>query len=348
MKQILNNEDGLALLMTVFVVSLATILVLDFSGETLRYQRQCRMFQERVQADLMLKSAIGLSQALIEFPKIEGIEEDWLGDLWSVVASESSLPIPGFVGEPKLMIVDESSKINVNAIVGNFTGAPPLGTGGAAAPNISTHWRDALRDLFANHLGFVDEDYPPEEARTLGNKGLNANSQVAAIYDWIDQDQQSLNDPSFEGQGIETQADKRWFFNRPIAGISELALIPGMTLERLARASKFVRSSPSYYSKINVNTAPAEVLSSIGFDSGQVSDILQQRLDKPIDQATLSLLTQVGGNPNLAQITSVQSQEFSTYIKIVMPNVTRWARAIFSVQGPPNNRTALRNYLEVM
>ena len=299
-KDVINNEQGLALLMTVFIVTLATILVLDFSGETLRYQRQCRMFQERVQADLMLKSAIGLAQGLIEFPKPPtSTDEDWLGDLWSVVASESSLPIPGFVGEPKLLIVDESSKINVNTIVA----APFPPTPGG----INAYWRDALSALLQSQ-GFGDENYEPEESRTLGNKGFNANNQVAAIYDWIDTDKLSLNDSSFDGQGIETQADKRWFFNRPLSSISELALIPGMTLERLARISRFVKASPSSYSKINVNTAPLEVLQAIRFEPDQISDIIQQRLGKPIDQATLSLLVQVGGNPNLAQIKTVEAK----------------------------------------
>lgn len=333
----LENEKGLALIMTVFVVALATILVLDFSGETLRYQRQCRMFQERIQADLMLKSAIGLSQALIEFPKLPGYEEDWVGDAWSTVSSQSELPIPGLIGEPKITIVDESSKINLNNIA-----SPP-----GSAAGVEASWREVVLEIF-NNLGFADEDYPPEEARTLGNKGFNAENQIAAIIDWIDADKVSFNDPNFKGLGIEAEADKKWFFNRPLTNISELALIPGMTLERLNRLSKYVKVSPNFYSKININTVTPEVLLAIGFDTTRIQQIIEIRAVAPIQEGDLDLELSYAGNPSLSQSMSVNSQEFSAYVKITMPNVTRWARAIFSVQGSGLNRTATRNYLEVM
>ena len=123
-----------------------------------------------------------------------------------------------------------------------------------------------------------------------------------------------------------------------------------MTLDRLSRISRFVRTAPAFFSRININTAPYEVLQAIGFDSTQVDEIVQQRtqLEGGYDQSTLSLLVQSGGNPRLAQVTSVNSQGFSVFVKIVMPNVTRWAKARFVVQGSPSNRRARRDYLEIL
>ena len=340
-----NDERGVALLMTIFVVALSTILVLDFSSETLRYQRQCRMFQERVQADFMLKSSIGLAKTLIEFPKEPGIDSDWLRDLWSVISSETSLPVDGFVGEPTIQIVDDSGKINVNTIVSRNPNQQ-------FNPNVQStenYWREALTRLFRTS-GFRNEEYPEEEARTLGNIGFDAEKQVAAIHDWVDNDRQAFSDPGFNAQGVELSLDQAFFFNRDLRSLSELALVPGMTLDRLNRDSRFVRTVPSTFSRININTAEPEVLAAIGFDPGQIEEILQQRIDLigGYDQSTLSLLVQSGGDPKLAEVTTVRSQGFSVFVKIVMPNVTRWAKARFGVRGAGTGRRATKEYLEVL
>ena len=338
-----NDESGVALLMTIFVVALSTILVLDFSSETLRYQRQCRMFQERVQADFMLKSSIGFAQTLIELPK--EIESDWLGDPWSVISSETSLPVDGFIGEPKIHIVDDSGKININSIVGNA----PVNPNDPNSQSIQNFWRDALSQIFAIS-GFRNEEYPEEEARTVGNIGFDAVKQVGAIHDWIDSDTITFSDPGFNSQGIESGLDKTFFFNRQLQSLSELALVPGITLDKLNRISRFVRTSPNFYSRININTAPHEVLEAIGFDSSQVSEIVEQRqaLVGGYDQSTLSLLVQNSGNPRISEVTAVTSQEFSVFVKVIMPNVTRWAKARFIIQGSGSGRRARRNYLEIL
>ena len=210
------------------------------------------------------------------------------------------------------------------------------------------YWRDVLTQLFGNS-GFRNEEYPEEEARTLGNIGFDAGKQVATIHDWIDNNNQSLSDPGFNSQGVESSLDQSFFFNRRLQSLSELALIPGMTLDRLNRVSRFIRTANPSISRININTAPPEVLSAIGFDGSQVEEILQQRIDLQggYDQSTLSLLVQSGGNPNLSRVTSVTSQGFSVFVKIVMPNVTRWAKARFRVTSG-SGRTATREYLEVL
>ncbi len=330
-----NDESGVALLMTVFVVALSTILVLDFSSETLRYQRQCRMFQERVQADFMLRTGIAYAKAIIELPKEDPTTTtDSHSDPWSIVDSLSDLPIEGFTGETRLKIVDDSAKININDILSvnqNF-------------------WREILRNLFVP-LGFVNEKYPEEEARTLGNTGYEAGRQIAVLIDWIDSDQQTFVDPQFDFQGIESNLDQRFFFNRPLASLSELALVPGITLEKLNRMSRYIKTNG--ISRININTTSQETLEAMGIDPIQIDDIIDQReLTGGIAQGTLdqivSLEIQTGANPQLGQFISTTSQGFSVFLKITMPNVTRWARARFSVRGGINTRTATKEYLEIL
>jgi type II secretory pathway component PulK len=53
-----HREQGFALVMTIFIIALASILVMNFADETLRYQRATRNYTERIQADFVLKSAL--------------------------------------------------------------------------------------------------------------------------------------------------------------------------------------------------------------------------------------------------------------------------------------------------
>ncbi|MCB0324226.1 MAG: general secretion pathway protein GspK, partial [Bdellovibrionales bacterium] len=268
--QLPTDERGFALIMTVFVIALATIIVMNFSSEALSYQRATRSYTDRVQADFMLKSSLNLARVLLELPKEEGIREDWLGEPWALIAAAPSLPISGFLGEPRLMIVDESGKINLNAVAGTggsaggnpFGGAAPSPTGGPT--EVDDYWKNVLRELFLR-AGFVRDQYPDEQKRTLGNVALEASDQVAVLHDWIDTDNRSHANAAFPGEGIESSADQTWFYNRPLRTLSEAALVPGMTLERLARIAPYVTASASGGNRININTAPLEVLLALGF-----------------------------------------------------------------------------------
>ena len=186
-----DNEEGFALLMTVFVVALATILVLDFSTETLRYQRQARLYQERIKADYVVKSLIVLGEVVLQLPKENGRTEDSLLDYWHLIGSEQNIPIYNFEGEARIGIVDETSKLNINAI-------------NSVRNSSDTSWMDTFSILF-EQLGFQDEAYEERLERTLGNRGYNSLNQVAIINDWLDGNSSSFSVSGY-GQGIESSA----------------------------------------------------------------------------------------------------------------------------------------------
>ena len=350
------SEQGFALIMAVFVIALASILVMNFAEETLQYQRAVRNYTERIQADYVLKSGINLAKVLLEAPKQEGIKEDWLGEPWAIIASAPALPISGFAGEPRLMIVDEGGKINLNSILGEsvsmynnpFAAANPSAQNPAQTPGQSdsaAFWKNSLQELFTE-LGFVREQYAQDHFRTLGSVGFAAADQVAVINDWIDVDSNSQSGAGFPGEGIESSADKSWFYNRPLRTLSELPLVPGMTLERVARIAPYVRVSQSFNSRININTAPLEVLMAIGFPEAQALEIFQERTNLPYTGEMLRAL--VTGDAQLSRVTTVNSQEFSAYAMVRMANVTRWAHATISVQGGLARRQALITSLEFL
>lgn len=350
-----TNDKGFALLLTLFVIALATLIVFQI-GSSLRFdQRSSRAFHEGVQANYVLKSALQLGRILLEIPKLEGIHEDWLGEPWALIGSASSLPISGLIGEPRLVIVDDDGKIDLNSIVGRNspsqatpppTPAPGVPAGGTQ--DAPTFWRDALAELF-RHFGFGRETFDLKLYRTIGNIAYEASDQVAVICDWIDKDTQSFNTAAFPGEGIESSTDKTWFFNRPIKTLHEALFIPGLTLERMAQIAPFVRVSPSFSTfsaekRININTAPLELLTALGFPESRAVEIVQQRTNLPITTEILPTITQ--GDNQLSRYLKVTSSEFSIYTRVVMPNSTRWMHAIIGITNSGGNRKTVLRLVE--
>jgi type II secretory pathway component PulK len=321
--------------MTVFVIALATILVLDFADDTLRYQRQARLYQERMQADFVVKSLITLGEVVILIPNPDGFREDSLLDPWHLFGSEQNIPVYNFEGESRIAIVDETSKLNINLL--------------GAAGSQSNAWMDTFVNLFAE-LGFADETFT-EGNRTLGDKAFEASDQAAVISDWLDNDKRSFSAPGY-GQGIESSAPKEWFYNRPFTSFSELALVPGMTMERVNRIAPYVnvRAGGSSDARINMNTASEPVLRALGFAETEVTDITTDRINSnPIPEATKNQYVQLlASKPEQGRALAVQSNEFSVFVRVKTSNVTRWGKATFQVNGRRPRIQLKRVSLELM
>ena len=342
----IHDESGVALVLTVFVISLATILVVEFANTAHFDQRISRHYSESVQGDYILKSGLNFARILLELPKIDpSVNADWLNEPWNAVASSPALPIEGFVGEPRLGIYDEDGKIDINGINGLSAGGNPTGanagtpgaTGAGLPADRGLFWKNALKEIFELN-GFVRESYKENEFRTRGHIALDADVQVAAIQDWIDRDTDAYSFPGFTGSGIESSSNQKMFYNRTLRSLSELLLVPGFTRERLERVARFIRVSPrgSGTPRVNVNTAPPEVLQALGLDSAEVSDIVEKRLQFAYTPELVNVLVQ--GNDQLANRLKTTSNEFSVLAKVEMPASTRWLRAFVAVGGRSTGR----------
>ena len=350
-----QDEQGLALLMTVFVVALVTLLVMDSLKNVQFYQRSSRSFTESIQADYVLKSALSVATAILELPQLEE-NRDPLGEV--------SLPLLGSGSEVRLLIADEDGKIDINTIAGSqspYFGSSPVygqnpatsneqtssGQPSSGTGQIEDYWKNSLREVFAL-AGFAHESYAEEDYRTLGNVGYGPSQQVAVLHDWIDTDSASHSNAVFDGEGIESSSDKKWFFNRPFRSLAELALVPGMTLERLARVSPFVKVSQDLSRtdrRVNVNSAPYEVLVAMGFTEAQALEMEKERTNLPITDDILRKLSE--GHPQLQRMTKINSSEFSVYCRVKMPNVNRWLKAVISAQRRGKGRKAMVRSMEI-
>ncbi len=341
--------------MTVFVVAVATIIVMELSSIARFDTRQTRAFTEGIQALYTLKSSLNLARELLEMKKQEGVNEDWLGEPWSNIAAAPSFSIPGVKGETRLLIVDDEGKIELNSSVSAGTPGSNFPTGATLSPTTpegsgnqdptlsspSIFWKNALTELFGA-AGFARGEAQGADDGALGGQSYSAADQVAIIDDWIDPDKRSFSSAAFDGEGIESSPGRNQFFNRKLRTLSELLRVPGMSADRLRRIAPFVRVSPNVgrtSPRVNVNTAPREVLLALGFPEFQVNEMLERRVDETgrITQEVLNLL--VEGDLLLKNYTKVTSNEFSVYSRVTMPNSTRWLHAILSVGGSGNRRT---------
>ena len=352
----LGNNSGMALLMAVFVISLASIVVMGISYQSRFDFRSSRAFAENIQSDYILKSGLNVARTLLVLPKgmnqdKQAITQDWLGDMWAKVGSLDSLNniLSDIGGELRLQIVDEDGKININNIVsatGQSASSSSHGQSSSSSSSISgsgreaQFWQDTTRQIF-DSLGFQAEAFDESQHRTIGNKAYATDQQLVMIEDWIDKD----TNPADDG-GIESKRTKNIFFNRQLKSITEILLVPGMTLERLHQISPYITAISSEQSsdkKININTAPFEVLRAMGIPDTGVSELIQDRMDQPADQKViddLAELAQTGGAPSIKSKLKLTSSNFSVLVRVKNTNSTRWLRAAIVASGiPPKRKT---------
>jgi len=301
----------------------------------------------------MLKSALNLGVVLLGLPKQEGINEDWLGEPWALISAAPSLPISGFIGQPRLAIVDDSGKLNINTIlttgqlgVGSAVPNPQGTEQGDSANNFGTYWKEVVQELFVQ-TGLERQDYNAADFRTLGNRSFGPRNQVAVIHDWIDSDSRSHSSAAFPGDGIESSSEDSWFYNRPFKTLAELAMVPGITLERLTRIAPYIRVGAQNIYRVNVNTAPLQVLIALGFSEPAALELVRERTNLPITREILGTIVEQGA-AQLSKATTVRSSVFSIYAQVRMPNVTRWAKANVRVRGSRNRRRVSITSMEIM
>ncbi|MCC6933991.1 MAG: type II secretion system minor pseudopilin GspK [Deltaproteobacteria bacterium] len=355
-----GNNSGIALLMAVFVISLASIVVMGLSYQSRFDFRASRAFAEGIQADYVLKSGLNVAKTLIQLPKEPDqdnrpVTQDSLRDMWARVDSLGPLNqiLSGVAGEIRIQIIDEDSKLNVNNIVTSGHAAPANNNTNNNS-NSSTgannnqpqqlteaeFWQETLRQIFFG-LGFEAESFDENEFRTFGNKAYNAQQQVAVLHDWIDQDTKPADDG-----GMESGKTKGIFYNRQLRSMSEILLVPGITLERLNQISPFVTAVSSKQGadkKLNINTVPFEVLRAMGVPETQAAELVQERLGKPITQEILNTLAQLvdtPNNPSLRRLFKLNSSNFSVIVRVKGANSVRWLKALVNANGlPPQRKT---------
>lgn len=239
-----GNNKGIALVITLLVLTLLMVIVLEFNFSMRIEARAAANFRDDMKAYYLARSGITFAIALLEEDARTEPKYDSLNELWA----QRIPPIPVGDGYVSVEITDEASKINVNKLATGFG----VVTG------------DNMRTLMVRFLEQFD-----------------LKSEIAdTISDWIDQDDTERINGAETGYygGLEEPYDAK---NSPLDSLQELRLIKGMEGDILNELKDYL--TPSSDGWINVNTAGKEVIMALSDElNGDIADeIMAFRLENP-------------------------------------------------------------------
>ncbi len=247
-----SSQKGVALILVIFIVTLASVLVIDLAYSTYIGGRINASVERSLQAEYLLKSALNLARVLI---MSDTSAEDSPNDAWTLFKNGMTIP-PEIIGiteenlSVELEIRSEGSKIPLRQLV-------------PATISIAAKWRMALARLMETELKF-DEDGEEDQSPYFVDQHRKFNSKqlVANLIDYQSETKQSFEQGDFKG--IKGELPENSFPGVPISNTSELAAIPGFTPLRVQRLIPFVSASPaSSRGKVNINLAPLAIIKAL-------------------------------------------------------------------------------------
>ncbi|THJ13046.1 MAG: general secretion pathway protein GspK [Nitrospira sp. CG24C] len=290
-----SDERGIALLLTLLVLTLLVAMILEFDAEARREYRDAAAFRDNFKATVLARASVQAARGVLQQDflkdKQAGQPFDALTDLWA-------FPITNYVigdGLLNAKIEDERGKLNLNDLA--------VLSVDANAKKIKVGKFKRLFELVQINPDLVD-----------------------AIVDWVDQDE--TPEPS-GAESIYYQSLRPSYraANAPLQTFLELRLIKGMTPEILAKLSKLVAVYDSAGdSKMNMNTADSLVLQALDvrITQGVAGDIIQSRPYKTVlDLDRVSSFAEFGPELRGKGLIDVQSNLFLARMTVKVNEVTR-------------------------
>jgi general secretion pathway protein K len=294
-----SDERGIALLLTLLVLTLLVALILEFDAEARREYRDAAAFRDNFKATVLARAAVqaarGTLQQDLAKDKKAGQFFDAPTDLWA-------LPIRDYVigdGLLTAQIEDERGKLNLNDLAAG---------GDVIAKKAKVQRIKRLFELLQINPDLVD-----------------------AIVDWVDQDE-TQEPAGAESLYYQTLRPSYRAANAPLQTLLELRLIKGMTPDIMAKLSKVVTVYPQEgQGKVNLNTASPFVLQALdpSITQGVAADIAVARPFKTIqDLDRVSSFADIGKELRAQNLYDVKSDLFLARMIVRVNEVTRNATAV--------------------
>ncbi|MCZ6876327.1 MAG: type II secretion system minor pseudopilin GspK [bacterium] len=324
------DEGGIALVITLLVVALVTVLVLEFHFDAVVELDLAANYAEDVQAYHLALSGVSFARALLlrDDDSADGMEDLWHSislipacfppqQLLSMAGDGGGSIFLDTLGEGQgqdavgdgqgcvsLRIVDEQGKLPLNAL---------MPEGDSSDPN--PIWRPIFEAFFVNFQ--IDEDL------------------LDALVDWIDVNDQSGGIGGAERTyyaGLEHPYEPP---NKPMRSLGDLRQIRGFDYETLAKlfpgrppeAMADIDLGTNRYltvygskqgAKVNLNTADEEVLRALcdGLQAGCAADLVEDLVSRRQEgqlndlQAVNDLISDAAVFNQLKQVADVKSHFF--------------------------------------
>ena len=243
--KIQRDNKGIALVITLLVLTLLIVLILEFNSGMRVEARAAANFRDDIKAFYLAKSGVTFAIAVLEDDDKTDQNFDALNENWA----QKLPPIPFGDGFVTVEITDENSRINVNK----------MSTGFGSVNS------DNMRALMGRFL-----------------KQFELEEDIAnAIADWTDQDDFERMPGGAEDNyygGLEDSYEAK---NKPFDSLQELRLVKGLEGETYNKLHKFMTVHSDGW--INVNTAGKEVIMSLSDNlAAEIADeIIAFRAENP-------------------------------------------------------------------
>jgi general secretion pathway protein K len=246
-----TRQQGVVLLVVLFFALLLTSSIATFTRRAIIDASVARNRDAAARAEALARSGIRLGKTVLVMDQIQ--EEttqqaiDSEQDAWSQI---SKIEIPGGNGATlKIRIEDSGMLFNLNSIF-------DYAEGGAA-------YAETEPFLYAFFEKVIDEmKIPP------GEKFYDISELAEALMDWVDADGIRLNG-GLEDTYYQLRQPPYRAANGPLMSVDDLFLIEGFDRKLVEALQRYITVEPfAGGGGVNLNTAPAHVLSLIYFNDG--------------------------------------------------------------------------------
>ena len=318
MLDILKNNRGMALLITILVISLILVMTLRFNVSMRSSITNASNLQNGIALDNMAKSIFNSARAILSVDAEESgfdtLHEDW-ANLEAAAGYFSSFFNSGQGG---MNITDHSGRLQINSLR-------------KKKDDDSWDINVEQKEIWINLLSTEEFELEEDEALNI----------IEAIIDWLDEDDEPLDFGGAESsyyQGLDTPYGPR---NGPMEFIEELLLVKGIT-DELYFGTEEIPGLASLVTphgmdgKINMNTADAFVLGALSRDIDQdmVDEMLTFRDNEENDLGDTGWYkTVIPDDVNIPPVLTTSSSFFEISTEAVMGNMRKKVRGMVA-RGP--------------
>jgi len=252
--RILSNNRGVAILVTIAIITILIAITLEFNRKTRSVIASTAAIRDQYTLSHMTSSGINSAIALLIKDKLESetdsIQEDWANSE-EIALLLSDIPFED--GELKLKISDELGKIQVNALVANPDGS---------------EFNKVQKNLWSRFLRLIiSERELPEN--------IDSSCIINSVKDWLDFDDSITGLNGAESEYYQDSDTPYSCRNAPLSDLNQLAMIKCVTHDiyynynEMPGISKYMTiygiadSDNTYSGKININTAESHVIAAL-------------------------------------------------------------------------------------
>jgi len=313
---ILNDQGGIALVLTLLVVTLLTAMIIDFDYRTRLDVRSAANFRDAARASFLAQGAVDAARAVLMEDLRISTGYDYAGEeIWGT-------PIAGYPvadGTIDVAIVDEGGKLDLNTLV-TANGEP------------NETRIEAYRRL-------LEELFEPDQ--------VDVATLVDSLVDWIDPN------PNERSNGAEASYYERLdppytCADGPLKTFDELGLVQGYPADVLERLRPHVtalwtgragmqRDGKPDKGNININDASEEVLIALHplMSEELAKNILQDRPFESVTANSVEQVLQLGPDisAEIAKMADFRSDYFSIVARGTVGDTSRTVRVTVRRQG---------------